>query len=759
MSLKKLALFCSLLASFAAPVGAVSPLPSPSNTAPTSPVASAAPRICLVLSGGGARGIAHIGVLRVLEQQHIPIHCIAGTSMGAIVGGLYAAGYGADELERIVRNLDWGEQFDDKPPRRERSQQQKDEDFDFPVSLELGYGDGQLRLPKGTVGGVGFERMLARLTQRVSAIDNFDKLPIPFRAVATDMVVGEGVVFDHGNLAQVMRASMSVPGAFAPIEVEGRVFGDGGMVANLPVDAAKAMGGDVIIAVNIGTPLASKESLGNVLGVTRQMISILAGQNVKAQLAKLTAKDVLITPELGKLSSLDFPHAMAGIDAGAAAAKKVEPALASLALDDSAWQGYLAARPGTASQRGKLAFVQIEGTKRSNGEALLGGIVTEPGQEVDDAQLQDDAARLLGRGDFERVDYRLTEATVGNDRFGVVYQVQEKEWGPHFLRLGLGGSTDLQGSAGFDLLLGHRLPWVNDWGGEWRNRLQLGRTRSLRSEFFQPLGPGAKVFVAPHVDVERRTLDVFQGDQRVSRWQGGFDRIGIDLGMPVGLFGTLGEARLGVASGRLRADQMIGAPGAASVDFKESGLTGSLVLDQLDNAAFPREGWRVAGSFFNARNHSESSNAAATITSASYTRWQATGTGALSSGRSTWQWGMEFAGFMDRSRIGYSDFRLGGFQRLSGYRDDQIDGNFLALTKLTYRYRLAEITPFGRALYAGGSVEMGNAWADRNQMDWSRLRKAGSLFLAAETPIGPAYIALGAAEGGYRAIYLFLGRP
>ncbi|HEY3431699.1 MAG TPA: patatin-like phospholipase family protein [Rhodocyclaceae bacterium] len=747
MFLKKCFALCCLLL-----VGALS---ANSLAAPSASVTTPPPKVCLVLSGGGARGIAHIGVLRILEQQHIPIHCIAGTSMGAIVGGLYAAGYSADELERIVRDLDWSEQFDDKPPRRERSQQQKDEDFDFPVSLELGYGDGKLRLPKGTVGGVGFERMLARMTQRVSAINNFDHLPIPFRAVATDMVSGEGVVFDHGNLARVMRASMSVPGAFAPIDVEGRVFGDGGMVANLPVDVARAMGADVIIAVNIGTPLASRESLGNVLGVTRQMISILAGQNVKAQLAKLTPKDVLITPELGKLSSLDFPNALGGIDAGATAALKATQALAPLALSPAQWQAHLTARPGLASHQGKLAFVQVEGTQRSNSEALLAGITTEPGQEASDARFQADAARLLGRGDFERVDYRLTDSALGNDRFGVVYQVQEKEWGPHFLRLGLGGSTDFEGSAGFDLLLGHRLPWVNSWGGEWRNRLQLGRTRGFKSEFMQPLGPGARVFVAPHVEIERRTLDVYQGDHRVSQWQGGFNRIGVDLGVPVGLFGTLGEARLGLARGSFQANQTIGTLGVDSVRFNESGLSGSLVLDQLDNAAFPREGWRVSGEFFNARNHSDNN----AITAATYTRWKSAATGAVSSGRSTLQWGAEFAGFMDRSRIGYSDFRLGGFQRLSGYRNDQIDGNFLALGKVTYRYRLAEITPFGRALYAGASAEMGNAWADRSQMDWSSLRKAGSVFLAADTPIGPAYIALGAAEGGYRAIYFFLGRP
>ncbi|HEX5392411.1 MAG TPA: patatin-like phospholipase family protein, partial [Rhodocyclaceae bacterium] len=713
------------------------------------------PKTCLVLSGGGARGVSHIGVLRALEEQHIPVDCIAGTSMGAIVGGLYSAGYSAAELDRLVRELDWGEQFDDRPPRTERSQQQKDEDFDFPVSLELGYKDGAFSLPKGTVGGVGFERMLARLTRRVSAVNDFNRLPIPFRAVATDLVNGEGVVFDHGSLAQVMRASMSVPGAFAPIEVDGHIYADGGLVSNLPVDAAKAMGAERIIAVNIGTPLASKENLGNVLGVTRQMISILAGQNVKAQLAKLTSKDVLITPELGRISSMDFPHAIEGIDAGYAAAKAAAPALAALVLDDAQWQAHVAARPQPKGYTGKLAFVDVQGTRRSNPEALLNGISTVPGDEADDTKLQADAARLLGRGDFERVDYRLTPApAAGADRFGATFNVVEKEWGVDMFRLGLGGSTDFEGGAGFDVLIGHRRAWMNDWGGEWRNRLQLGRTRAFSSEFVQPLSSGGSVFVAPKVEMERRTQDQFQGNQRVSQWVGGFDRVGVDLGMPVGIFGTLGEARVGVAQGRFRATQRIGSLGVPDIHFTETGLTGSLVLDQLSDAAFPREGWRVAGSFFNARHHDDFGGGRDP-----YTRWQGNALGAFSEGRNTWQWGLEMGGFLDKSRLGYSDFRLGGFQRLSGYRNDQIDGNFMALGKLSYRYRFAELTPFGRSLYGGGSLEMGNAWANRDQMSWGSLRRAGSFFLAADTPLGPAYVAFGVAEGGNRAVYLFLGRP
>ncbi len=713
--------------------------------AATPALAADHPKICLVLSGGGARGVAHIGVLKALEAQHIPIDCIAGTSMGAIVGGLYAAGYSAQQLEEIVRDLNWSEQFDDRAPRTERSQQQKEEDFDFPWSLELGYQNGRFSLPKGAVGGVGFERMLTRVTQRVSAIERFDDLPIPFRAVATDMVSGEGKIFDHAPLARAMRASMSVPGAFAPIEVNGHVYGDGGLVANLPVDAAKAMGAEVIIAVNIGTPLAPREQLGNLLGVTRQMITILASQNVKADLAKLTPRDVLITPELGSLSSIDFPSALASIDAGRKATESQQAALQRLALSDTAWHAHLAARPAAQSLHGKLDFVRVEGAERSNPEALLASTTTNPGDDADHAPLARDSARLLGRGDFERVDYSLVRE---GERLGAVFEVEEKQWGPSFFRLGFGASTDFEGGSGFDLLIGHRLSWLNDWGGEWRNRLQLGRTRALKTEFVQPLGVGGSVFIAPKAEVVRRTLDIFDGDERRAQWLGGYNRVGIDLGAP---FGTLGEARIGYAHGQYLANQTIGQAGTAKVEFKEVGFTGSLVLDQLDNAAFPSRGWRLAGDLFNSRKSLGAF--------ADYSRWQAKATAVTTTGRSTWEAGLELGGFLDAQKVGFSDWRLGGFQRLSGYRNEQISGNFLALGKVVYRYRLSELTPFGRAIYIGGSLETGNAWANRDDMAWSSLRHAGSLFLAADTPLGPAYLGLGAAQGGHSAIYLFLGRP
>ncbi len=260
------------------------------------------PKICLVLSGGGARGAAHVGVLKVLEEYRVPIHCIAGTSMGALVGASYATGTTVAELEKVTHQISTELLFKEKPPRAELAMRRKSDDYRPYFGPEFGIGDGKLKLPKGVITGVQLESVLRQLS-KAKGYYHFDDLPIPFRAVATDLVTGHAVVFSQGELANVMRASMSVPGAIAPAEFDGMMLVDGMLTSNLPVDAARAMGADIVIAVNVGTPLLKRDQLDGILGVTGQMLSILTEQNVQASLASLKSTDILITPELGDFST------------------------------------------------------------------------------------------------------------------------------------------------------------------------------------------------------------------------------------------------------------------------------------------------------------------------------------------------------------------------------------------------------------------------------------------------------------------------
>ncbi|HUJ52989.1 MAG TPA: patatin-like phospholipase family protein, partial [Steroidobacteraceae bacterium] len=279
------------------------------------------PRVGLVLSGGGARGAAHVGVLKVLEQTHVPIDAIAGTSMGAVVGGLYASGLSARDIEKIMTSINWQDAFRDRPPREDLDLRRKEEDENYLVKFPLGVRDGQIVLPKGLVQGQRLTETLRRLTLPVARITHFDDLPTPFRAVATDLENGDRVVMDSGDLTTAMRASLSAPGVFAPVERDGRLLVDGGIADNLPVDIARAMGVDVLIVVDVSAPLLVRQQLSSAPVISNQMLAILIRHNSEAQLASLTPKDILIQPPLGNASSFDFGSVGKVIGAGEIAAR------------------------------------------------------------------------------------------------------------------------------------------------------------------------------------------------------------------------------------------------------------------------------------------------------------------------------------------------------------------------------------------------------------------------------------------------------
>ena len=295
-----------LLASLAVVGGTLLGLPSFAQQPATAPPDDARPRIGLALSGGGARGGAHVGVLRALRDLGIPVDYIAGTSMGSVIGGFYASGLDEEQIATLAGEIDWGDLFDDSPSRDNRTFHRKRDDDLYLVKQKAGLNDGQLELPMGLVQGQDIDLFLARTTLPVTHVEAFDELPIPFRAVATDMVTGAAVVLDHGSLADAIRASLSIPAAFAPIEIDGRLLVDGGVSQNLPVDAVRAMGADIVIAVDISTPLATREDLTSILSVTGQLAGFLTNRGTAEQIAKLGPSDILITPDLRDVTTSDF---------------------------------------------------------------------------------------------------------------------------------------------------------------------------------------------------------------------------------------------------------------------------------------------------------------------------------------------------------------------------------------------------------------------------------------------------------------------
>ena len=458
------------------------------------------PRVGLVLGGGGARGAAHIGVLQELERLRIPVDAIAGTSMGAIVGGLYASGMSADELEQLVRSLDWAKVLSDTPARDALNFRRKQDDIQYPVELELGVRDGGLVLPLGVVQGQNLGLLLRDLTKNVAHIQDFDDLPIPFRAVASDIVSGEMHVMASGDLAQSIRASMSVPGLLAPAELDGKLLVDGGIVANLPIDIMRTMDVDIIIAVDVEFPLYSPEELNSAPAITEQVLTILTRKETLRQIATLRSSDILIQPQLGIFASSNFGGAREAVGSGLAAVAEVEGRLQELTLGETDYAKHVAARRIDARGSKQLAFVRIEHDGRIATPLLASRLGVFAGDAIDAQALADGANRVYAMDRYELVSYRLLE---DDGRIGVVYTAVTKSWGPGFLNVGLSVQDDLDGSTAFNIFGRVTRTGLNGRGAEWRTNIQLGTNLSLSSEIYQPFGAGLSYFVAPRVRLQQ----------------------------------------------------------------------------------------------------------------------------------------------------------------------------------------------------------------------------------------------------------------
>ncbi len=729
-----------------AAIGLVSALAAPPPAFAQSAEA-ARPRICLVLSGGGARGAAHVGVLKVLDELRVPIDCIAGTSMGSIVGGAFASGITVKEMELTLGEMTTDRLFNEKPPRRERSIRRKADDFTNLFRVEIGVRDGELLLPQGIVSGVQLETVLRSLS-RAEGYRDFDRLPIPFRAVATDLVTGKPVVFSRGELANVMRASMSVPGLIDPVEIDGKLLVDGGLTDNLPVDVARAMGADIVIAVNLGTPLMKREELGSILGVTGQMINILTEQNVGRSLAALKATDILILPELGDFSAGDFDDLLKTVPIGAAAARKVADRLSPLALPPAQYaalrQRQLAVAPPDLRP---VDAIHFPGLTRVNPAVLAADMETRIGQPLDPRTLDRDLQRLYGTDDFEHVNYRIVEET-GKRVLSV--DAIEKSWGPNYLRFGLGLSSDFSGDAYYNLLASYRRTWLNSLGAEWRTDLQVGRTSRAFTELYQPLDVRQYFFVAPYAEAERRQLAIFNDDQRLAIYDLRYGRVGFDLGSQ---FTRYGELRLGLLWGSVRASVDTG-PSSLEPDpnkADQAAIRGRLFFDQLDNANFPRAGYVGNLEVFNSQT--------ALGATANYTKWTLDGTAAHSFGDHTFNLGLRLGGRIGADPLpAYDQFNWGGFLQQSGYRTGALLGQSIAFSRLVYYNRLARFTLLP-GIYAGLSLEAGRVGSPLIPGNQTGTLLSAAAFLGLDSPIGPVYLGYGRTDAGFSSFYFYLGRP
>ena len=716
------------------------------------------PRICLALSGGGARGFAHVGVLKVLEELRIPIDCIAGTSMGAVVGGLYAAGLSATEIESRLDALKLNDIALDRVERRLLPQSVREEDEQYPLGATLGLSANGVRLPAGVVQASQFQELLQNWTAHLQPDIDFDRLPIPFRTVATDMETGKMVIFSKGPLHKAIRASMAAPGVFAPIEIDGRLLSDGGLVRNLPVDIARKMGADIVIAVNIGTPLLPRDQLLTLFNVSQQMVNILTEQNVEAQKALLNANDILIEPNLGNISFMDFGRSKEAVVIGEKITRELESRLQAYSLSPQVYAIRHQIRLNPQLPKIDIQFVDIA-TNGAVPESDIRRQLNIPlGTEYKAEDVNRKLSILNSARDFDSISHDLVER---DGEYGIRVNANGRNWGPHFLRFGLALSSGFEGTGGFKLQVGHRRPWLTEGGLEWRNDLEFGNSLKLHTELRQPLFEREGMYLSPFAEVGQNTRNLYSGNTRVAEYNFRSDKIGLDLGMRLGDQGILGEAKLGLNFNSYRVrpkiggflylnpDGSLGTDPLPSADLHQLGVKAALVIDQLSDASFPRYGYKFDSNVFLGTDRSHNNYQELSMNTTWANSWNNHSINLKLNGAGLFQSDTEIRG------IGST---LGGFQQLSAYQPDQFTGNYMLYGSLTYLLRAVKFDLAGQSLFLGTSLEVGNVWNKRSEISTASLRKSASLFAGFNSFIGPIYLGFAVGPAGAKNVFFQMGR-
>lgn len=711
-------------------------LPSPAETAKR-------PRVGLVLSGGSAHGFAHVGVLKVLEELRVPVDVVAGTSMGSVVGGLYASGMSPAEMERIILTTDWEDLLDDRSSRDRLSFRRKRDDVLNYVDLEMGLTRKGIAFPSGLIAGQKLGFLLKALTLGTVGIESFDELPIPFRCVATDIGTGEKVVLSDGSLAEAIRASMSIPGVFSPVPRGARLLVDGGLVENLPVSEAESMGADVIVAVDVSSDKFDLDKLKSFGGVLSRMASLPVRENVAKALSRAS---VVVTPRVADIPSMDFARGGTLLQRGEEAARGVVKELAAFSLPEEEYRAY---RERLRGRRLDLPVVDSIQTVSAGVDPrqVSARLETRAGRPLDVALLRRDLDRLYELGIFETVEFRFLR---DEGRNVLVIDAKPKSWGPTFLRVGSGFEANFDGDATLALRGTVHAMQLNALGCELKATLELGTVPGVRVELYQPLDYRGRFFTSVDVAYSRSlgrisTPEGLVGEGRVTLLQGAVDA-GITLG-------SWGQFRVGAFRGTGTGEPLVTNLPLEELSLDFGGVFAAAGVDTVDDLSFPHRGTIAAAQIeaFRPELGSETS----------FNRLQLRGTHAIPAGaRSTVLLTGGWADTMGTHPPFYLLFTLSDFTRLAALSREVAGGERAAYAAVALQHRIASLPArLGRGVYLGGTFETGRVWARREDTGFDGARPAGGLFAGADTVLGPIYAGVGVGYGGNTSLYVFLGRP
>jgi NTE family protein len=649
-------------------------------------------------------------------------------------------------MDDILRHTDWDAALEDNPPRKDISYRRKEDDDLYLIKAELGFSHGKLVLPTGLLAGEKLGILLRKFTLPFSEVRDFDKFPIPYRCVATDIGNGGKVVLSHGDIAHSMRASMAIPAFFTAAEIDGKLLTDGGTVDNLPVDVVRRMGADVVIAINIGTPLHGQDKLKNFFAVANQLTGLLTVENTKASIDSLKADDVLITPNLEGIASFNFAQFPESIDRGYVAAEAIKEKLKTLSVSEEEYAQFLKKQryPHPTPIVDAVKVPPIPGVDPRVVEARVAYTKKGP---VDWNEVDRTLGNIYELNDFATVDFRIVPVDGVST---LVIEPRPKTPAPTRMRFGLLLNTDFSGSSAFALRASLNQTQMNVLRGEWKTQIEVGQADYLSTQWYQPLDYAGRFFVMPEVGIQRQPFNLFIDNTAIGRYLVDDVFVGFQGGLS---FGPYGQLTAGIRRDWYKYKENISAFPVSDTTQNQTAFVSQLNLDQLDNVAFPRSGWTANAQFISAGK----------VLGGDWSYNRLTAGGGWAGSQGDWTLLLTASGVTKIGNNGLPFVEaafLGGFLDLSGTQPLQFWGNYSALGRVMVYRRLTRLPSLvGTGIYVGASFETGNAWLTSSDIRWDNLRYAGSLYLGADTLLGPLYFGWGRASGGFHSFYLALGLP
>ena len=696
-------------------------------------------KIGMALEGGGALGLAHIGVLQWFEEQHVPVDFIAGTSMGGLVGGFYATGLSPEEMKNLIEGLDWEEILSDRTPYEDLSFLRKQDQRAYPNSLVLGLRKG-LYLPAGLNSGQQIGMLIDRETLLYSGLPSFDSLPIPFRCVATDLVSAKQFVFKDGSLAEALRATMSIPGAFAPVHDGQHVYVDGGLVNNLPTDVVRQMGADIVIAVHLETPPVGAKDIQSLLSVLEQSVRVVVSEG---EVRGLAGADAVVSVPLEHFGSSEFAKNVPIIEAGYEAAKSKSKLLAGFALGAADWSEYVRERDSRKQTiRPVPQFIDVQGTSAPAQEDIRRHLKKFVGTALNIEKLDPALTQLTGTGRYDTLDYRIVER---DTRPGLLITVREKVSAPSTLQT----AFEVDGSEAGDVeyTLGTRLTLMDVAGfrSEWRTDFSFGDKYGVSSELYRPFRAESKWFFAPHADASDAAFQIYAKNDPLAYYRIYRMNIGSDLGYG---FSRFSEVRVGYEVGELSTKLRLGTPEIPAVDGRVGAARMRYIMDHTDDPVIPRRGFRVESNFHWFDSY-PGTTSAFPVLAARMEFFQPVSQVASfflsSEGGST----------LGSTNTGVPQFFLGGPGRLGAYGVNELFGNQYYLFRGGCLHEIASLPPFvGKKVYAIGAYEVGKMYGAANESKFPNDFAAGVL---AETALGPFFVGGSVGDSSHHKWFFQLG--